>query len=110
MSPTRILTTRLLPLLPLMLTSALHGQSVSLSGSGIYTQNFDSLPIGTGSFWTNNVTLPGWMAQTDATPSPLPIGVYNGGDGAVSGLLSMGLAGNLDRALGFRPTSVSYGM
>jgi fibronectin-binding autotransporter adhesin len=110
MSPARILSCRLLPLFPLVFAPSLYGQGVSLGGSGYYTQNFDTLPATTGTFWVNDSTLPGWSAQTDVTPNPLPIGIYNGGAAAASGFLSMGLAADPDRAIGFRPTTTNFGM
>ena len=110
MTPTRILSLRLWSIIPLALAPTLYSQGISLTNSGFYTQNFDSLPTTPGISWLNYGTLPGWIAQTDATPNPLPIAIFNGGDGATSGFLSMGFAGNTDRAIGFRPTTTSYGM
>src|SRR5688572_13818080 len=83
MTPTRILIGRIWPYLSLTLAPALFAQGVPLTGGGIYTQNFDTLPSATGISWVNDSTLPGWTAQTDATPSPLPLNVYNGGGAAV---------------------------
>ena len=97
-------------MIPLALAPNLYSQGVALTNSGFYSQNFDTLPIAAGVSWTNYGTLPGWLAQTDTTPNPLPIGIFNGGGGAVSGFLSMGFAGNTDRAIGFRPTTSNYGM
>ena len=53
-----------------------------------------------------------WLANESDTGG-LPVGLFGastGGGAALSGLLSMGLAGNTDRAFGFRPTTVNYGM
>src|SRR4051812_1471451 len=71
MIPTRILLRRLCATLPLALVSSLQGQGISLTSGGFYSQNFDSLPTTPGIGWFNYGTLPGWLAQTDATPNPL---------------------------------------
>ncbi len=87
------------------------GQAISISGIGSYTQNFDTLPTSAGTNWTDNITIPGWYARTDALVSPtLPIGLYSGGSTTVvSGFLSVGLATSSERSLGTRPTTNSYG-
>jgi hypothetical protein len=88
-----------------------HGQAISIGGIGTYTQNFNTLPTVAGTNWADNSTLAGWYARTDSlTPPALPLGIYNGGSGVVSGLLSIGASGNTDRAFGARPTTTNYGM
>ena len=81
MIPARFLSRRLWSIIPLALAPDLYSQGVSLINSRYYSQNFDSLPTAAGVSWTNYGTLPGWLAQTDATPNPLPIGIFNGGAG-----------------------------
>jgi len=58
--------------------------------SGVYTQNFDSL-TGTGSWWTENITLRGWYATEET------LGISGG---QFQGVTSIGSASGLDRALG----------
>lgn len=65
-----------------------------------YSQDFNALTSGT---WTNNTTLTGWYARTDATAN---ITSYGAGNGATTtaGLYAFGTAGTnplTDRALGF---------
>ena len=88
-----------------------HGQAISIGGISTYTQDFNTLPAAPGTNWVDNSTLAGWYARTDSlTPPALPLGIYNGGSGVVSGLLSIGAFGNTDRAFGARPTTTNYGM
>ncbi len=89
-----------------------RGQAISISGIGTYSQNFDSLPTAAGTNWTDNITIPGWYARTDALVSPtLPITLYSGGSTTVvSGFSSVGFATSSERSLGSRPTTTSYGM
>lgn len=104
---------RLLPL-HLFLVMALTAPGVHAAVSyttpeSIYTQNFDSLNgVAT---WTNNSTLTGWYARTDATASITAIG-SNTGSSTTAGLYSFGVAGtNLvsERSLGFATTNTFTG-
>ena len=64
-----------------------------------YTQDFNTLTNGT---WTDNTTLTGWYARTNATPSITSYGANIGGTVA-GGLYAFGVAGTnplSERALG----------
>jgi hypothetical protein len=96
---------KLLPL-PLFLVMALTAPGIHAAVSyttpeSIYTQNFDSLNGVTT--WTNNSTLTGWYARTDATASITAIG-SNTGTTTTGALYSFGVAGtNLvsERSFGY---------
>ncbi len=71
--------------------------AISITGSGSYSQNFNSL-ITTGSAtWTDNSTIAGWYSQRtgNGTTYAADTGSGNGG-----GLYSYGTGTNADRALG----------
>ena len=77
-----------------------------------YTENFNALAsTGTGNAWSNNSTLTGWYARTDATAS---ITTYNANTGSstTAALNSFGVAGTnpvTERALGYSPTNAFFG-
>ncbi|MFN8298885.1 MAG: PKD domain-containing protein [Chitinophagales bacterium] len=78
------------------------------AGGTDYTQNFDGLGTSASS-WTNNSTLTGWYAATDATASITTVGV-NTGTTTTAGFYSFGVLGTnalADRALGY-VTSNAY--
>lgn len=83
---------------PLCLASSALAQ-LSFTGTTI-TQNFDSLPTSSSVIWTNNVTLPGWRAQTDATISIFSV-IAGSGTSTTGGLYSFGTGTQTDRALGY---------
>lgn len=73
-----------------------------------YSQDFNSLTNGT---WTDNVTLTGWYARTDATASITAYGA-NTGTTTTAGLYAFGVAGTnplTDRALGYSPSNAYTG-
>jgi hypothetical protein len=73
-----------------------------------YSENFNSL---TGTTWTNNSTLTGWYARTDAT-TLISAYALNTGTTTTAGLYSFGVAGtNLlsDKSIGFAPTNTYFG-
>ncbi|MBX2974360.1 MAG: hypothetical protein KF797_14790, partial [Flavobacteriales bacterium] len=85
--------------------SAQH--SIAAGGTD-YTQDFDALTTGT---WTDNSTLAGWYARTDATTSITTYGA-NTGATTTAGLYAFGIAGTnplTDRALGYAPTNAYFG-
>lgn len=66
--------------------------AVALSGSGAYTQDFDSLSLtGTANAWADDSILPGWFANR-------VVYIGSGGTSNTGGLHSMGSGG--DAALG----------
>lgn len=84
------------------------GQFNIASVSTNYTQDFNTLTSGT---WTDNTTLTGWYARTDATAS---IASYaaNTGSTLTAGLYAFGVAGTnalTDRGLGYAPTNAYTG-
>ncbi|MBA4292647.1 hypothetical protein C0431_06710 [bacterium] len=83
---------------PLCLATSALAQ-VSFTG-GTYTQNFNSLPSTGSATWTNNSTLVGWSAITDATASITTVGA-GVGTSTTAGLYGFGIASASDRAIGF---------
>lgn len=78
------------------------------AGSTNYTQDFNTLTSGT---WTDNSTLTGWYARTDATASITSYGA-NTGSTTTAGLYAFGVAGVnplSDRAIGYAPTNAYTG-
>ncbi len=70
---------------------------ISLSGSGTYTQDFNTLPSAGSGTWTDDTTLSGWYAQRTGTGTNI---LVDTGAGNTGGLYSFGSAGSTDRALG----------
>lgn len=92
---------RCLVLLVLAFVAPLARAQVVFGGEGSYFQSFDGLansgPVNT---WTNNTVITGVFAfQSIATP---PVPTYRAGNGAVgtADLMSFGVNGSPDRALG----------
>ena len=85
--------------------------SAQVNFAGSYSQNFDSLPSTSSTTWSNNTTLAGWYAGTDATASISTIGI-NTGSTTTAGLYSFGVTGTnplTDRSLGFAPSNAFSG-
>lgn len=81
-----------------VLTSSQSAYSMSATGS--YTQNFNTLGnSGTSVSWLNNSTIQFWYAQLGSTATISSYRVNNGSN-LVAGLRSYGVDGNSDRALG----------
>ncbi|MBM4399093.1 MAG: T9SS type A sorting domain-containing protein [Candidatus Cloacimonetes bacterium] len=85
---------------------SLWGQFNINSGGTNYTQDFNSLT--TAGTWTNNSTLTGWYARTDATAS-ITAFALNTGTTTSAGLYSFGSTGNSDRAFGYVPSNAYTG-
>ena len=68
-----------------------------ISGPGRYVQNFDTLPSSGTNPWSNNVTLPGWLAQRTGTGTDI---VADAGSSTAGNLYSYGGTNAPDRALG----------
>jgi uncharacterized repeat protein (TIGR02543 family) len=78
------------------------------AGSTNYTQDFNGLTNGA---WTDNTTLGGWYAKTDATASIATYGA-NTGTTTAAGLYAFGVAGTnplSDRGLGYAPSNAFTG-
>jgi hypothetical protein len=87
-------------LVALIVTAFSWGQTNIATIGTSYTQDFNSLASsGSGITWTNNITLPGWYAKTDATPS---ITTYSTNTGTLNtgALYSFGSASAADRGFG----------
>jgi fibronectin-binding autotransporter adhesin len=105
MKSARILSTSIFGLLTLLSVRTAHGQAISLTGTGgVISQNFNTL--NSAVTWQNNITLPGWYANTNTLSDNIPLALFNQGSATASGFFSMGTSG--ERALGFRPTTGTY--
>ncbi len=83
---------------PIVAPAILNAQAISVSASGTYTQNFDTLAnSGTTNAWTDNSTITGWYAQRSGTGTTY---IADTGSGNSGGLYSYGASGSTDRALG----------
>jgi len=99
-----------------LLAGSVSGQ-VLMSG-GTYSQDFDTLASsGTGNTWTDNVTLPGWYASTNAGGGKFgSVASYNAGTGSstAGALYSFGASSSTERALGSvasgTPGNFAYGV
>ncbi|MEP6674531.1 MAG: T9SS type A sorting domain-containing protein [Ferruginibacter sp.] len=102
-------------LMPMLLLIAMAGgmtqakaQFSIAAAATNYSQDFNTLTTGT---WTDNTTLSGWYAKTDATASITTYGA-NTGSTTTAGLYAFGVAGTnplTDRALGFAPSNAFTG-
>ncbi len=115
-SSIRILTTGAAALLATFAsTQSAQAQAISITGTGTYLQNFDTLPTAAGN-WANDVTLPAWYATSYTTTgdvlgaqvNPLPLGIYNTGAARASGFFSAGTGS--ERALAWGGTTTNYGI
>ena len=91
-----------------MLPMIVLGQFNINAGGTNYTQDFNSLTSGT---WTDNTTLTGWYAKTDATASISSYGA-NTGTTTTAGLYAFGIAGTnplSERSLGYGPSNTFTG-
>ena len=60
--------------------------AVPVSGTGSYSQNFDTLPASGSAGWSQGITLPSWYVHRSTLGVPSSIAVTNG-----SGSWSQGL-------------------
>lgn len=89
-----------------------------LISGGTYSQNFDSLATsGTANSWTDNSTLPGWYASTNAGGGKLGgVSLYRADSGSsmAGALYSYGASASTERALGSigsgTPGNFAYGV
>jgi hypothetical protein len=84
---------------------------VSITTTGNYTQNFNSLPSTGSATWTDNSTIANWYAQRSAAGTTI---VANDGSSNSGALYSYGTGTNADRALGTlgsgTPGNFAYGV
>ena len=107
---TRLLKTLLIASFIGFIGQSVSGQaSITTIGSAL-SENFNTLTQNAGSntAWSDNSTLTGWYAATDANNS---ISTYkaNPGGNTNAGLYSFGSTGASDRALGFFPSDAFTG-
>jgi hypothetical protein len=91
----------------LLMLPLLGWGQVSLTGTPV-VQSFNTLTSGT---WSDNTTLQGWYARTDATASIATYGT-NTGITTAAGLYAFGVAGTnavTEKALGYAPTNAFTG-
>lgn len=88
----------LLSALTLLLScTGLFGQ-VTMTATGTYTQNFNTLATaGTANVFADNSTIPNWYSQRTGTGTTY---AADAGSSNAGGLYSYGASGNTDRALG----------
>jgi hypothetical protein len=80
---------------------------VVINTSGVYTQNFDSLPSsGTANVWTDHSTLAGWYADRELGGEVATISAGTGSSTTTS-LYSFGSTSSAERALGALSSSSS---
>lgn len=70
---------------------------VIINTTGLYPQNFNTLPLSGTTAWGNNATLPGWYAQRAVGTLDL---VASTGSATGGALYSFGATGSSERALG----------
>ncbi len=100
--------TKILVACLLFFSSLTKAQFNIAAGSTTYSQDFNTLTSGT---WTDNTTLTGWYAKTDATSS-ITAYVANTGSSTTAGLNAFGVAGTnalTDRAIGYSPSNAYTG-
>ena len=87
------------PLLLLAASAAATCQAapVPVSGTGSYSQDFDTLPASGSATWTNDVTIAGWYSQRTGTGTDILAGTGSSDNG---GLYSFGSESSGERALG----------
>ena len=91
-----------------MISALSWGQFSIATGGTNYTQDFNTLTNGT---WTDNTTLTGWYARTDATASIITYGA-NTGTTTTGALYAFGVAGTnpiTERALGMASSNAFTG-
>lgn len=76
--------------------AALHAAPVAITGTGNYSQNFDTLP-NIAAVWADDSTVPGWYSQRTGSGTTIEADSGLSGSG---NLYSYGTAGATERALG----------
>ena len=100
----RILSTGAAGLLSALAAMPVARSQIALTGATTYTQNFDAIGIATIP-WVDNSTLPGWYAGINANATPDGnLTISDGTTAALTGLLNLGTASAVDRALGSKAT------
>ncbi len=70
---------------------------VAITGTGSYSQNFDTLPASGSAAWADDSTLPGWFSQRTGSGTTIEA---NAGSGTTGHLYSYGAVSTAERALG----------
>lgn len=88
----------LLPFFSLLMVCASLSGQVTMTATGTYTQNFNTLAsAGTANVFADNSTIPNWYSQRTGTGTTY---AADAGSSNSGGLYSYGSSGNADRALG----------
>jgi hypothetical protein len=74
-----------------------HAAPVPVSGSGAYSQNFDTLPASGTAPWTDDSMIAGWYSQRSGSGVDILAGT---GSSTAGGLYSYGPTSSAERALG----------
>ncbi|MGB6219915.1 Ig-like domain-containing protein, partial [Haloferula sp.] len=82
-------------------STLLHAAPVEVSGTGSYSQNFDTLAIdGTDNVWADDTTLPAWYSNRT-------VYIANSGNALSGALYSYGASESTERALGAQGSGTS---
>lgn len=87
----------LLPVAGLLGLASFAPAQVLINTTGLYSQNFNTLPLSGTTGWLNNTTLPGWYAQRAVGTLEIAASTGSSTGGA---LYSFGAASSTERALG----------
>jgi hypothetical protein len=74
-----------------------HAAPVAITGTGNYSQNFDTLPASGSATWADDSTLPGWYSQRTGSGTTIEAGT---GSSTSGNLYAYGSASSTERALG----------
>src|SRR5437899_2488453 len=95
----------------LFATEFAGAQAISLTGSGSYSQDFNTLIVSSSVTWIDNSTLAGWYAQRSGSGTSIAAGA---GTSTTGNLYSFGTSTSTDRALGSigsgTPGNVAWGV
>jgi hypothetical protein len=78
-------------------SSTLQAAPVAITGTGSYSQDFDTLPASGSAAWADDSTLPGWFSQRTGSGTSIDA---NAGSGTSGNLYSYGAVSTAERALG----------
>lgn len=70
---------------------------IAITGTGNYSQNFDTLPASVSATWADDTTLPGWYSQRTGSGTTIEVGT---GSSTSGNLYAYGAVSSTERALG----------
>lgn len=82
--------------------AALHAAPVAITGTGNYSQDFDTLPAINSAAWADDSSLPGWYSQRTGTGTTIEA---DAGSNSSGNLYAYGATSATERALGSLGTS-----